>query len=286
MLSHLLESGIQLRFSSCAARSWIRSDLPQIIQVIINLASNSRDAMPEGGDLLISTRNADKPPAIAPPAASDISDWVVLEVRDTGAGMDKATLAQLFEPFFTTKPVGKGTGLGLSTVYGVVRQSGGFIHVESEPGRGTQFEIYFPAVATPQAVPVTFEAASGTSLPESATVLLVDDEAALVHAIGEFLRECGYIVLDAFSSRDALDLAGEYPGRIDILVSDIVMPDVRGPDLYRRVLELQPEIQVLFMSGYAEGLPEMKLPPGALFLQKPFRFSALLESLRQLKTRN
>ena len=286
MLTHLLGSGIQLQLSPDAARSWIRSDLAQIVQVLINLAGNSRDAMPNGGELLISTRNADKPAAIAPAAASDLSDWVVLEVRDTGAGMDKTTLAQVFEPFFTTKPVGKGTGLGLSTVYGVVRQSGGFIHVESEPGQGTHCQIYLPAVATPQAVPVTLEPESGTSMPESATVLLVDDETALVHAIGEFLRECGYIVLDAFSSQDALDLAKEYPGRIDILVSDIVMPDMRGPDLHGRVLELQPEMQVLFMSGYAECLPDMKLPPGTLFLQKPFRFSALLASLRQLKTRN
>jgi hypothetical protein len=159
--------------------------------------------------------------------------------------MDKATLAQVFEPFFTTKPVGKGTGLGLSTVYGVVRQSGGFIHVESEPGQGTHCQIYLPAVATPQAVPVTLQPASGSSMSASATVLLVDDEIALVHAIGEFLRECGYIVLHAFSSQDALELAREYPGRIEILVSDMVMPDARGPDLHRRVLELQPEMQVL-----------------------------------------
>jgi FixJ family two-component response regulator len=123
-------------------------------------------------------------------------------------------------------------------------------------------------------------------LPESATILLVDDETALVHAIGEFLRESGFIVLDAFSSQDALDLAKEYPGRIDVLVSDIVMPGLRGPDLHLQIVEFQPEIRVLFMSGYAEGLPDLKLPPGALFLQKPFRFSALLESLRQLQSGN
>ena len=154
--------------------------------------------------------------------------------------------------------------------------------MRSEPGQGTCFEIYFPAAAAPQALPLTFEPAGNTPVPESTTVLLVDDETALVHAIGEFLRESGYLVLDAFSSRDALELAKEYPGRIDILVTDIVMPDLRGSELYQEIFELQPEIQVL---GYAEGLPEMKLPPGALFLQKPFRFSALLESLRQLQTR-
>jgi two-component system cell cycle sensor histidine kinase/response regulator CckA len=151
--------------------------------------------------------------------------------------------------------------------------------------KGTCFEIYFPTVVTPQPVTPAFEASSADALPESATVLLVDDEPALVHAIGEFLRDCGYSVLDAFSAQDALDLAKQHPGRIDILVTDVVMPELCGPDLHRQIIELQPEIQVLFMSGYAEGLPEMKLLAGARFLQKPFRFSALLECLRQLQIR-
>ena len=155
------------------------------------------------------------------------------------------------------KPVGKGTGFGLSTVYGVVRQSASYIQVESDRGRGTCFELSFPLVAAPQTFALSFAPYTASALPESATILLVDDEIVLVHASGEFLRESGCIVLDAFSSQDALDLAKEYPGRIDVLVSDVAF---------------QPEIQVLFMSGYAEGLPDMKLPPGALFLQEPFRF--------------
>jgi FixJ family two-component response regulator len=141
-------------------------------------------------------------------------------------------------------------------------------------------------VAAPQSFPLSFASVSRSPLPENATILLVDDETALVHAIGEYLRESGFLVLDAFSSQDALDLAKEYPGRIDVLVTDVVMTGLRGPDLHRQIIEFQPEIQVLFMSGYAEGLPDMKLPPGALFLQKPFRFSALLESLRRLQTGN
>ena len=286
ILSHLFNSSIELRFSALAARSWIRSDLPQIVQVIMNLASNSADAMPNGGQLIISTRNMDQPGVPVPSSFSGVHDWVLLEVRDTGCGMDKTTLAQIFEPFFTTKPVGKGTGLGLSTVHGVIRQSGGLINVSSEPGVGTCFEIYFPVVAAPQTVALPVTTPAGHALPEIATVLLVDDEAALVHAIGEFLRECGYIVLDAFSSQDALDLAREHPAIIDVLITDVVMPGLRGPELHRQIVELQPNIQVLFMSGYAEGLPDMKLPDGALFLQKPFRFAALLDSLRQLHVRN
>ena len=209
---------------------------------------------------------------------------IVLEVRDTGCGMNKAGMAHIFEPFFTTEPVRKGTELGLSTAYCIVRQSPGFIEVHSEPGIGTCFEIYFPVVPALQTLPLSFESAGNSPLPESSTILLVDDETGLVHAIGEFLRESGFIVLDAFSSQDALDLAKEYPGSIDVLLSDVVMPGLRGPDLHHQILELQPKIKVLFVSGYAEGLPDMKLPPGAAFLQKPFRFSALLEGLRQLQS--
>jgi CheY-like chemotaxis protein len=211
---------------------------------------------------------------------------VVLEIRDNGSGMDQKTLAQIFEPFFTTKPAGKGTGLGLSTVYGVVRQSGGFIDVQSHLGEGTTFEIYFPAIAPVADSSYFVPTDAAVPLSEHATILLVDDEAALVHAIGEFLRDSGYIVLDAFSPQDAIDLAREHPGRIDVLLSDVVMPGLRGPELHTQILAIQPSIQVIFMSGYAEGLPEMKLPADALFLQKPFRFSALIAILQHLKLTN
>ena len=283
MLPHLLGPEIQLHFRQNAERSWIRSDAPQIVQVVINLASNARDAMPEGGTLTISTRNTYSPPASAPAVSAEsrlAAEWLVLEVKDTGIGMDENTLRQAFEPFFTTKNFGEASGLGLSTVYGVVRQSGGYVQVRSAPGAGTSFDIYFPVVPTPVAEVLPLAPAAPRA--SGATVLLVDDETALVHSIGEFLRESGYIVLDAFSPQAALELAREHPAAIDILVSDVVMPGMRGPELYRHILELQPEIQVLFMSGYAEGLAEMQLPPGGLFLQKPFRFSALLDRLREL----
>jgi two-component system cell cycle sensor histidine kinase/response regulator CckA len=158
-------------------------------------------------------------------------------------------------------------------ISGRAQDSLGFIQARSEPGSGTCFEIYFPVVTASQSFPLSFESAGRSPLPESATILLVDDETALVQAIGEFLRESGFLVLDVFSSQEALDLAKEYPGRIDVLVTDVVMPGLRWPDLRTLIAEFQPEIQVLDDSGYAEGLPDMKLPPGELFLQKPFAFA-------------
>jgi len=286
MLSRLLGPEIELAIHCAAVQSWILSEPSQIVQVMANLASNSRDAMPNGGRMEFITRNTEIPPVSASTTASEIPDWLVLEVRDTGSGMDKETLARIFEPFFTNKPTGSGSGLGLSTVYGVIRQSGGYIFVHSEPGAGTCFEIYFPAVSAPQQFVPAAVATRAKNRSESATVLLVDDEASLVHAIGEFLRESGFIVLDSVSPEDALQIASEHPGRIDILLTDVVMPGLRGPDLHRLILAVQPEIQVLFMSGYAEGLPEMQLPRGASFLQKPFRFSALLETLKELQSSN
>ena len=281
MLPTVLGADIEINIRARARHSWLRSDPAQIEQVLINLAVNARDAMPRGGRLLIVTENSLQPPPSAPAAAAT-ADWLILRVEDKGHGMTAQVLAHIFEPFFTTKPAGKGTGLGLSTVYGIVRQSGGYIYVQSEPGKGTSFALYFPAIEAPQ--PVAPSPAKLPSLPSSnkATLLLVDDEPALRHAIGEILRESGYTVLDAPSAHAALDIAREHPGAIDLLVTDVVMPGLRGPELHQRLLEIQPRIQVLFMSGYAEGLPETQLPRGAAFLQKPFAFSSLLQALRSL----
>lgn len=284
MLPALLGADVAIDIRTRAERPWLRSDSSQIEQVLINLAVNARDAMPQGGRLTIATENSLQPPPSAPASAASIVDWLILRVEDSGHGMTRQVLSHIFEPFFTTKPAGKGTGLGLSTVYGIVRQSGGYIHVQSEPDKGTRFALYFPAIEAPQ--PTAPSPPSPPSLPASnqATLLLVDDESALRHAIGEILRESGYIVLDAPSSQAALDIAREHAGAIDILVTDVVMPGLRGPELHQRILEVQPRIQVLFMSGYAEGLPETKLPRGAAFLQKPFSFASLLQVLRSLES--
>ena len=288
MLPRLLGSDIELTFRHEALQSWILSDPDQIAQVVANLAINSRDAMEQGGHLIISTRNATSLPedAESEKAAPAKLGWVVLEVTDTGSGMDEITRARIFEPFFTTKAPGKGTGLGLATVYGIVKQSAGHIRVLSEPGKGATFELYFPAVERQRrpkpAEPVAHEATSPRQNGH-ATILLADDEVGLRQAVAEILRESGYTVLEAQSPTQAIEFAETHAGRIDILVSDIVMPVMRGPELAKRITESRPEIKVLFMSGYAEGLPETELPPGASFLQKPFRFAALLEQLRMME---
>jgi PAS domain S-box-containing protein len=286
MLPRLLGSDVQLSFRHEAAKSWILSDPAQIEQVVANLTINARDAMPEGGRLSISTRNATQVPGNGAGEATQTADWVVLEVKDTGCGMDEATRAQIFEPFFTTKPAGKGTGLGLATVYGIVKQSGGHIRLESTPGVGTRFEIYFPVVARPEEIqraPLPTETLADSV--GGGTVLVADDEAALRQTIVEILRSSGYNVLESRSAEDALEVARRNAGKIDILLTDIVMPGLRGTELARRVQEIQPGVKVVFMSGYAEGLPEAELPPNSAFLQKPFRFATLLEQLKLIRRR-
>src|SRR5581483_6514220 len=197
MLPRLLGSDIELSSHHHARRSWIICDASQIEQVIANLAINSRDAMPKGGRLTIATTNASRLPedaAASAPSATSVHDWVVLSVTDSGCGMDEKTRAQIFEPFFTTKPLGKGTGLGLATVYGIVKQSNGHIHVRTTPGEGTTFEIYFPSVdPVLPAVPASEEATAAPE-PAAATILVADDESALRHAVVELLRASGYTV--------------------------------------------------------------------------------------------
>lgn len=283
MLPRLLGSDVELTFEHQAERSWIEADAAQIEQIVANLAINARDAMASGGKLTISTRNAASLPKDASQVtgSSETSGWVVLEVADTGSGMDQKTRSHVFEPFFTTKPQGKGTGLGLSTVYGIVHQLGGSIYMESQPGVGTSFQLFFPLHGPPAAVPTpSLQATVPKAESKEITVLLADDEAALRGAIAEYLRTTGQNVLESHSSHDALEQARSYPGQIDVLLTDIVMPGLRGPDLAKQVSELRPGIHVIYISGYAEGLPEAQVPPGAVFLQKPFRFSMLGEQLK------
>lgn len=287
MLPTLLGPDVCLDIAADAQNPWIHCDPQQIEQVIVNLAINARDAMAKGGRLSISTRNSALPPVSASTVSGLPKDWVVLEISDTGHGMDQKTLAHIFEPFFTTKLAGKGTGLGLATVYGIVRQSGGYIDVESALDEGTRFLLYFPATSPlpPSAAPSLVSPSAHTDR-RSGTLLLVDDEGSLRHAVAEILRDSGYTVLDAPSSQEALAIACDYPGAIDFLITDVVMPGMRGPELHQRILTLHPRIQVLFMSGYAEGLPDTNLPAGARFLQKPFSFSQLLASLRNMQALN
>ena len=288
MLPRLLGSDIELTFRHGAVKSWILSDLTQIEQVIANLAINSRDAMPQGGHLAISTRNVSTVPGAGTDAIALPGDWVILEVRDDGCGMDEETSAQIFEPFFTTKSAGKGTGLGLATVYGVVKQSNGHIRVESSPGAGTCFELYFPVVE--QAHVESASCGSHTSAEAKtdgkATILVADDEAALRHAVAEFLRASGYMVLEAKTALHAVEIARNQQGRLDILLTDIVMPELRGTELAKRISEIRSDIRVIYMSGYADESQGGQLPANSVFLQKPFRFATLLEQLRLIERKS
>jgi len=282
MLPSLLGSEVQLTFQHKAARSWIRADAGQLEQVIANLAMNARDAMPGGGSLTISTRNAFSLPGGISSNGQVAANpgWVVLDMEDTGCGMSEETVSHIFEPFFTTKPVGKGTGLGLPTVYGIVNQFGGQICVDSRPGEGTCFHIYFP-VQVPQA---TIQASTPQPSPvadtsKGLTILLVDDEPSLRAAIAENLRGSGHQVLESQGPHDAVEIARTQAGCIDVRLTDLVMPGLRGPELAEQVGAVLPRIHTIYISGYAQSMPDTEVPQGAAFLQKPFRFASLAEQL-------
>ncbi len=207
-----------------------------------------------------------------------------LTVEDTGDGMDDATKARIFEPFFTTKELGKGTGLGLATVYGIVKQSGGWIWVESRPGEGARFEVYLPAIAEPEdrLSPERITAAPGRP---SEVVLIVEDEDAVRELAGEFMKSAGYTVLTARDGRDALAVAEHSDAPIQVLVTDIVMPHVRGPELAKRLKALSPDLKAVYMSGYLEyNKADGEFLEEGFFLQKPFSRSALVSKVGEALT--
>jgi signal transduction histidine kinase len=262
----------------------IELDPSHIDQVIMNLAVNSRDAMPEGGTLTIETANVELSEEYA---AKRIGirpgRYVMLAVTDSGAGMDQATLTHIFEPFFTTKEQGKGTGLGLSIVYGVVKQHGGEILVYSEPGHGTVFKIYFPAgQSTPE--PLIEDVEVPDSSGALGTILLVEDEDQVRKLAHTMLTRRGYRVLDASSPSVALDVLRNHPTGIDLLLTDMVMPQMSGAELAREVRLLRPEIRILFMSGYTDRglIGQGNLDPGTPLIQKPFTSEALYRKVRDV----
>jgi two-component system, cell cycle sensor histidine kinase and response regulator CckA len=255
--------------------------------VILNLAVNARDAMPQGGRLLIETCNAELDEAYARSHEGVLPGrYVKLTVSDTGIGMDSETQARMFEPFFTTKEPGKGTGLGLATVYGVVKQTGGCIWVSSEPGRGTTFEIYLPQIEEIEGVATaSTKKSTPTSVPRGTeTVLLVEDQDGIRDLVGEFLRRGGYTVLHAVDGDEALRIAGEYKDAIDLLLTDILMPNLGGRELAQRLILARPQMKVLFMSGYPEHMSlsdELNGQPAAV-LQKPFLMDNLARTIRNV----
>jgi two-component system, cell cycle sensor histidine kinase and response regulator CckA len=284
MLGRLLGEDIRLVVTVDPRLGHVRADPGQLMQVIVNLAVNARDAMPDGGMLTLEAANVELDAEYALGHAEvDPGPYVVLSVSDTGEGMDEATRARLFEPFFTTKELGKGTGLGLATVYGIVKQSGGHIWVYSEPGRGSVFKVYLARV----------EADSGERLvqtPEkprrtegSESILVVEDDEAVRAFVRAVLEGQGYRVLVAASPDEAISLVARREEPIHLLLTDVVMPGMNGVDLARRIEEIVPGLKVLFVSGYTENtiVHHGVLDPGVSFLAKPFSPGALAERVHR-----
>ncbi|HUF34316.1 MAG TPA: PAS domain S-box protein, partial [Gemmatimonadales bacterium] len=278
------DQGLTLRLAPDGAR--VRADRGQLEQVLLNLVLNARDAIAGRGEVVITTAPAARE-EVRTARHADVSvpaeHYVLLSVHDTGCGMSPEVQARIFEPFFTTKPIGQGTGLGLSTVYGIVKQSEGFVWVDSEPGAGTTFRIYLPRIlaARPQAVePEAPDAPPGGS----ETILVVEDEDIVRALACRSLREHGYQVLEARHGGEALRQFGQRPRRIDLVVSDVVMPDVGGRELGQRLALLQPELPVLYMSGYTgeDVIQRGLLDPGAPFQQKPFTADGLARKVREM----
>jgi two-component system cell cycle sensor histidine kinase/response regulator CckA len=251
ILRRVLGEDIALELRHDPDLGWVRVDQGQLQQIVLNLAGNARDAMPQGGRLDIETRNvlvsqdADKPRSFLAPG-----EYVAIIVRDTGRGMDAETRAHIFEPFFTTKEIGKGTGLGLATVYGIVKQSGGYIWVESELGQGSTFHTLLPRVAEPAHAKVQQEVFHFRSGGE--TILLVEDDAALRDMAAEVLRDTGYKVITAKSGPEAVQVAAKHRGPLDVLLTDVVMPGMTGRALAGQIVATHPRIRILYMSGYTD----------------------------------
>ncbi len=284
LLKRMIGEDIQVVTVLAPQLGTVRADPGQLEQVIMNLAVNARDAMPDAGRLTIETANVEMDEAyLRHHAAGRPGRYVLLAVSDTGVGMDETTKAQIFEPFFTTKEAGKGTGLGLATVYGVIKQSGGFIWVYSEPGHGTTFKIYLPRVDEPVQGVAAPEVAT-ESLRGVETVLVVEDVAAVRAVARHTLERQGYTVLEASDGAAALRLAAEHPGPIHLVVTDVVMPGMSGRQFAEQLAAARPSLKVLYTSGYTDDaiVRHGVLQAGVKFLQKPFTPDALARKVREV----
>ncbi|HEU4403210.1 MAG TPA: ATP-binding protein [Candidatus Polarisedimenticolia bacterium] len=283
MLRRLIDEDIELIPALESTLGHIEADPSQIEQVVMNLVVNARDSMPSGGRLVVETSNADLDETFAKShSPTRPGRYVMLAVSDTGSGMDEETKARIFEPFFTTKELGKGTGIGLATVYGIVKQSGGYIWVYSEQGMGSTFKIYLPRVDAEISRETTSEPTP--PLPRGReTVLLVEDDRSVLLPAREMLEMIGYKVLEAHDGREALDVACRHGQPIDLLLTDVVMPHMSGRELAESIATIQPGIRVLYMSGYTEGviIHHGALDAGVAYLQKPFTSATLARKVRE-----
>jgi PAS domain S-box-containing protein len=287
MLRRLIGENIELSTVLAPNLSPVRIDPVQIEQVLANLAVNARDAMPGGGRLRIETAEAvlGERDCRGHPDATP-GGYVVISVIDTGTGMDEEVLSHLFEPFFTTKPPDRGTGLGMSTCYGIVRQHGGDIRVDSRPGQGTTVRVYLPALARAAARPAAAAAAArepDTPARGTETVLVVEDEEGIRHMVPRALEPFGYRVLAAADGPEALALAGAHDGPIHLLVTDMVMPAMNGRELAERLVEARPGLKVIYMSGYTDDalMRQGAIPPGQAFIHKPFTLASFFRKIRE-----
>ena len=282
MLGRLLGEDVELVTILDPDLGRVKVDPGQIDQIVLNLAVNARDAMPRGGRLVLETRNVvldddRRQRELALPPGS----YVTLTVQDTGIGMDATTRSRIFEPFFTTKEHGKGTGLGLSTVYGIVKQSGGSIAVESEPARGTRLTVYLPRVDAP--LDAGDQDADSAPIQASRTLLVVEDEDMVRAVACDALRRFGYQVIEAADGAEALEVCEQHPGPIALMLTDVVIPQMSGRELATRARRLRPDLRVVYMSGYTHDVIDVgSLGPGTFFLQKPFTLSALARKVHEV----
>ena len=289
LLRRLIREDIAFTFHAGESLGRVKADPGQIEQVIMNLVVNAGDAMPAGGSLIIETRNVvvdDRYASTRPPIVP--GEYVLLAVTDTGQGMDGETKARIFEPFFTTKEQGKGTGLGLATVYGIIKQSGGCVWVESELGRGARFEVYLPRVGEDAAESAACDESTAIPVHRPKTVLVVEDEDAVRHLASEFLQSAGYRVLTARDGTEALRVAEGFDEPIHLLVTDVVMPNMRGPELAKRLKGLQTKLRIVYMSGYLEyNRGNEDFLEEGFFLQKPFSRDTLVRKVGEaLRTKH
>jgi CheY-like chemotaxis protein len=277
---------VTLEFTPPPELPAVKGDAGMMEQILMNLAVNARDAMPKGGTLTInlSPFNIDDDYVKSHPEAH-VGDFVRLRVADTGTGMDAATMARIFEPFFTTKEVGKGTGLGLATVYGIVKQHSGWIEVTSEVGKGTTFSVFFPASG--QTTRVVKENSDPTAFIRGGheTILIVEDESVLRELAHAILSDCGYRIIEAASGREALDVWERQQGEIDLVLTDIIMPEgVTGLELAKKLLSQRPNVKIIFTSGYTVddvSTDFLARTNNARFIQKPYTRAALAKTVRQ-----